>query len=468
MTTSIVNINELIDSQKIRWSTIVFLLVAVLATVADGFDLAAIGFVAPELKKLWHLEPAQLAPVFSAGIFGLMIGAPLLGLLGDRVGRKTAILISLCTYGGFTLVAMMASSVNQLVVLRFFTGLGLGGMIPNVMSLTAEMAPKRLRGMFTIIVLFGIPAGISIPGIVAALLVPHYGWPAILCVGGLLPLIVAIVVTILFKESLKFLVQKGGRDEHVRRLARALRPDLAISSQAIFSVDLPNITARSGSPAKLFEGSLGIITPALWIALAANQFTNFFVMSWLPTLLQSAGMSTVQAGISASMFSIGGLVGGLILTFVIDSFGVLPVIALFLLGAPLIAYMGMQGLSPWALGAVIAAAGFCVTGNNFAINAAMVMIYPTPVRSTGTGWAQAMGRIGSLGAPILGGVLLGLHLSRLQLYFAPAIALLVGAAAAGVLIIFCIRRFGGYHLNEAAALSAKEPSGSPNEAFGSE
>lgn len=446
----IINMNELIDGQKVQRSTIVFLLVAMLAMIADGFDLAAIGFVAPELKKLWHIESAQLAPIFTAGILGLMIGAPLFGFLGDRAGRKTAILIGLCTYGGLTLITMMASSVNQFVVLRLFTGFGLGGMIPNVMSLTAEMAPKRLRGMFTIIILFGVPAGISIPGVVAALLVPHYGWPAILFVGGLLPLIVALAATFLFKESLKFLVQKGGRDEDARRVARALRPDLSISSQATFSVGLPTISAKSGSPAKLFEGSLAIITPALWIALAANQFTNFFALSWLPTLLQSAGMSTTQAGIGASMFSTGGLVGGLILTFVVDRFGVLPVIALFLLGAPLIAFMGMQGASPWALGGIIAAAGFCVTGNNFAINASMVMIYPTPVRSTGTGWAQAMGRIGALGAPILGGALLEMHLSRQQLYLAPALALLVGGAAAGILIISCIRRFGGYRLNDAA------------------
>ncbi len=465
---NVIDVNELIDGQKVQRSTIVFLAVAILAMVADGFDLSAIGFVAPELRKIWHIEPAQLAPIFTAGILGLLVGAPLLGFVGDRLGRKKGILIGLCTYGGLTLITMMASSLNQFVVLRFLTGLGLGGMIPNVLSLTAEIAPKRLRGMFTVIILFGVPAGISIPGIVAALLVPHYGWPAILFVGGVLPLMVAFAATFIFKESLKFMVQRGGRDDDARHLARALRPDLSISSQARFAFGLPNVPATSGSLAKLFEGSLAIITPALWIALAANQLTNFFALSWLPTLLQSAGLSTAQAGISASMFSIGGLAGGLLLAFVIDRFGVLPIVALFLLGAPLIALMGMQGIPPWVLGAIIAAAGFCVTGNNFGINAAMAMIYPTPVRSTGTGWAQAMGRIGSLGAPIFGGVLLGMHLSQQQLYLAPAFALLVGAVAAGLLVVLCIRRFGGYRLDEAAAVPATESSKAPSVALSME
>jgi MFS transporter, AAHS family, 4-hydroxybenzoate transporter len=244
-----------------------------------------------------------------------------------------------------------------------------------------------------------------------------------------------------------------------------LRPDLSISLHTRFSVGLASVSASRGTPARLFAGTLAVITPALWIVLAANQFANFFALSWLPTLLQSAGLSTAQAGISASMFSIGGLAGGLILTFIIDRFGVLPIIGLFLLGAPLVASMGMEGVSPWALGAIIAAAGFCVTGNNFAINAAMVMIYPTHIRATGTGWAQGMGRMGSLGAPILGGILLGMHLLPQQLYYAPALALLVGAAAAGVLIVFCIRRFGGYRLDEAAAVATEESSNSPRTAL---
>lgn len=447
----VMDVGELIDGQKVRRSAIVFLVIATLAMLGDGFDLAAIGYVAPELIKHWHVAPPQLVPVFSAGLFGLLFGAPLLGTVGDRIGRKTAILIALCMYGGFSLLTMAAGSLNQFVVLRFLTGLGLGGMLPNVFALTAEVAPKRLRGMFIIIVQFGVPGGIMVSGLAAAALVPQYGWPVLLLVGGALPLLVAALTWFVLPESLKFLVQKGGRDNEVRRLARALRPDLAIDQRTRFTVAPSISTPRFGSPAKLFAGGLAIITPVLWIALAANQLTNFFILSWLPTLLQAAGLSIAQAGISASMFSTGGLVGGLLLIFIIDRVGAMPVVAFFIIGVPLIVAMGVPGLSPLLLMAIIGAAGFCVVGNNFGMNVVMSTIYPTPVRSLGVGWAQGFGRIGSLAAPAIGGILLGLHLPMDRLLLAPALALAVGAVASGILALLCVRQFGSTRLDELPA-----------------
>jgi AAHS family 4-hydroxybenzoate transporter-like MFS transporter len=451
---SVVNLNDLIDGRTVRASTIVFLAIVTLAMVGDGFDLAAIGLVAPELVKAWHIAPAQLAPVFTAGLVGMFIGAPLLGYVGDRFGRKKAILIALCIYGALSLVTMAASSLVQFEILRFLTGIGLGGMIPNILALTAEMAPKRLRGTFTIISLFGVPAGIALPGWVAALLVPSHGWPVLLLVGGLLPLGTAALGLFILPESLKFLVQRGGRDYDVRRLARDIRPDLPIGSQTSFCVGSNAAEVPGASPKKLFEGALAIITPAMWIALAANQMTNFFTLSWLPTLLQSAGLSTAQAGINSSLFSMGGIVGGLALILVIDRLGALPIVVLFLLGIPLVASIGTPGLSLTSIGMLIACAGFCVTGNNFGINSAMVMIYPTSVRSMGAGWAQAVGRLGALAAPIIGGGLLGMHLPAQELYFVPAFSLLIGAIASGIMVMSCVRRFGGYRLDESAVAAA--------------
>jgi AAHS family 4-hydroxybenzoate transporter-like MFS transporter len=443
-------LDQLIDGQKIQPFTIIFLVVATLAMISDGFDLGAIGFVAPELVKEWHIAPAQLAPLLSAGILGMLSGGPLFGYIGDRVGRKNAILIALGIYGAFTIITMAVSSLEQIIALRFLTGIGLGGMIPNILALTAETASKRWRGKFTIIVLFGVPVGLAIPGWVAALLVPQYGWKVLLLVGGILPLAVAAFFAL--QESLKFLVRRGDRDDEARRAVRTLRPDLAIDDGARFSTGSTNEVVASGSPGKLFRDKLSVITVALWIALAANRLTNFFAISWLPTLLQSAGLTTAQAGMSASMFSIGGMIGGLVLAFMIDRFGVVPLVLLFVAGAPLIALVGAPNLPPAAISGIIAAAGFCVIGNNFGINAAMVMIYPTPIRSTGAGWAQGFGRVGALLAPAMGGILLGMNVSSQELYLVPALVLLVGAVASGILLAQCVRRFGGYRLNETISM----------------
>ncbi|MDB5608076.1 MAG: transporter [Bradyrhizobium sp.] len=446
------DMNAIVDGQKVRRGSIFFLIVATLAMVSDGFDISAMGLVAPELVKQWHVAPSDLVTTFSAGIVGMLLGAPLLGVIGDRFGRKTAILLALFAYGTFSIVSMFATSLPQLAAFRFFTGLGLGGMTPNVLALAAEVAPKRLRGMFTIIVLFGVPAGFAISGWVAALLVPNYGWPAIFLIGGLLPIAVGLLGLAFLPESLKFLLQRVDRPDAILRAVRTLRPDLTFDSATKFSAGkAPAIPTTAGSSAGLFAGSLAFITPMLWIAFAANQLTNFFTVSWLPTLLQASGLSTAQAGIYASLFSTGGMVGGVVLTFIIDRFGVLPIVVLFLIGAPLAASMGMAGLTPFAISAIIAGSGFCVTGNNFGLNSAMVLIYPTPVRSMGAGLAQAMGRLGSLAAQFIGGYLLSLHLATQELFLAPASALLIGAASAAVLAILCFKRFKGFRLDELSA-----------------
>lgn len=450
-----IEVSDLVDGQKIGTSAIVFLAIATLVLIGDGYDFFAVAFAAPELVKEWHVQRAALGPVLSSSVVGLLFGGPLLGYVGDRFGRKKAIVGGLIGFGIFTLLCADATSLGQLVVLRFLTGIGLGGVIPNIIALTAEFAPKRLRGTFIIVVNFGVPAGAAIPGWVAALFVSRHGWPILFVIGGILPLVIAALAWSLMPESIKFLVERGGRGEQVRRAAAALRPDLAFAPDARFVVATPSPVVGGASPTRLFRDGLGVITPVLWIALSANQIANFFTNSWLPTLLQAAGASTAQAGISASMFAIGGMVGGLVLTFLIDRFGVIPIVVLYVVGSPLVAAIGAPGLTPGVLTIVIACAGFCVVGINFGLNATMGMIYPTPIRSVGAGWAQALGRLGSITGPVLGGILVGMQLTNRQLFAAPAIALAVGAIACGLLAMFCVRRFRGYQLDEHVASLAE-------------
>ena len=463
---AVVDLNHLIDAQRVRRSAVVFLVIATLAMVADGFDISAMGFVAPELIKAWHIAPAALVPVLSAGVLGLMFGAPLIGYLGDRFGRKRAVIVALGVVGVFTLASAAARNLEQFVVLRFLTGLGLGGLIPNVIALAAELAPKRLRGVFIIIVNFGVPAGIALPGWIAALFVPTYGWSAILLVGGLLPLLAALSVFLFVQESIRYLLYRGGSEERVRRLVETLsltRIDPRARIVGTVAAFDPPQARGSG----LFSDGLAVLTPVMWLALAANQFANFFTVSWLPTLLQAAGESTAQAGISASMFSIGGLFGGLVLLFAIDRFGALPIVLLFLIGAPTVAAIGNAHVPPAMLGAIIAGAGFCVTGNNFGLNAVLGIIYPTSSRAKGTGWAQAFGRVGAFGAPYAGGALMARHVLTGGIFLAPACALTVGAMAAVALAMLCFRRFRSFELDEAvnvaSNVSYKDPT--PPEGF---
>ncbi len=440
----VLDLDEVIDGQRLNFTSLAFFTVAMLTLISDGFDLAAMGYIAPELVKEWHIAPARLVPAFSAAIIGMMLGGPLLGMFGDRLGRKRVIVAGLAVIGVSTLATMATQGIADLMVLRFITGLGLGGVIPNVVALVAEIVPRRLRGRLIVIVAMGVALGIALPGAVGALLVPQYGWRVLLLVGGVLPLLVALASLKFVPESIRYMMERGDREGEVRRLARQLRPDLAIDGTTGFAraVQAPKIARGSIKP--LFGGDLLLVTPLLWLCQAANQMANFFSLTWLPTLLQASGASTASASASASLFSIGGLVSGVVLLIIIDRMGVVPLVVLFLAGTPLVAAMAVPDLSPAAHAAVITGAGFCVVGVQLGITALLGIFYPTPIRSLGTGWTQAAGRLGALAAPIVGGILLDMKLPIQALPLAPALLLAIGFIACSVLTVLCIRRFQGW------------------------
>ncbi len=406
------------DSWRLDGRTLLFLAIATLALVSDGYDLSAMGYVAPALGKSWGLAPAAFVPAFSAAIIGMMIGGPLLGVLGDRFGRKRSIVWGLVLIGLVTLVTAAVRSPTELVLLRLITGLGLGGVIPNVGALVAEMTPARHRGRVLVIVTMGVPLGIALPGLVATTLVPVWGWRALLIVGGVLPLLVALAGVFALPESGKFLAAR----------------------------------ATGANRGNVFAGDLAVVTPLLWFCQAANQMANFFALTWLPTLLASASATASGHGsATAALFSLGGLISGVVLLFVLDRLGTAPILLLFVVGAPLVACMALADLPPALHALVIAGAGLCVTGVQIGITALLAIVYPTPIRSVGVGWTQAAGRVGALAAPVVGGILLGLNVPMRDLPFAPALLMALGAIACAWLAWLFHRRFGSFRPGEFTA-----------------
>lgn len=448
-----IDIGRLVDEQKIGWFNIALLVLSFLAIMGDGYDILALAFAAPSLVGQWHVDRAALGPVFSASLFGILFGAPILGYIGDRYGRKKAIVLGCLIYGVFTLAAMAATSLTQLAVLRFLTGLGLGGLMPNTIALNAEFAPKRLRGTLVIIMFTGITLGGAIPGWIASSLVPTYGWQSLFFVGGVGPIVIAIILALVMPESIKFLVYHPRRRAELVRLASILKPGLAVAPETRFVIageeKKPPFTLKL-----LFQGGLAVITPLLWLLFAINLMSFYFLNSWMPIVFQGAGLSPQDAALTLSMFQIGGTVGGLLLSVLIDRFGMAAVFVLFVLSCPIVAAMGATGMSTGHLLVVVTAAGFTVLGLQFGINAISGLIYPTAFRSNGSGWAFAIGRFGSIIGPILGGILIGMHLPTQQLFYFPAAFLAVGAVAAFVLMRLCVARFRGYHLDDKAAAPA--------------
>jgi AAHS family 4-hydroxybenzoate transporter-like MFS transporter len=446
-----IEIDKLVDGQKIGALVIRIVVLSLLVQCADGFDLAAMSYAAPELIRSWHFPASELGPVFSAGLVGMAAGGPLFGYVGDHYGRRIAILISTLVYGLFSLLIVASPDLHIMLVLRFISGVGLGGLLPNTVALNAEFAPKRLRATLIIIMFMGLAVGGILPSVVATTLQHTFGWRAFFFVGGIAPLLLAVVLYFMLPESIKFLLTKKGASKQATALAAELRPDLVITPQTRLLISTPSQGTNSFSPKLLFDNGLGWITLLVWLLFSAALVVNFFINSWMPTLFRAAGLTSDQTAVTQAAYYVGAIVGGLVISRLIDRWGIVAIAAYFLIGCPVVAAIGTSGLSHAALTGVVFLTGACVLGSQLGMNAVTGMIYPTSIRSKGAGWASAIGRIVSTAGPVVGGWLIARHTPLPRLFLVPLVPLLAGGVGALLLIFLCYRRFRGLRLDETAA-----------------
>lgn len=429
--TKIIDVSSLVDQAKISSFTLRVVIVSAFIIFLDGYDINNIGYVAPAMIRAWHLnDPSVFGPVFGASPFGILLGAPLLGYIGDRFGRKKAIFIACVIFSVFTWAAVLTTSVRDLVIVRFLCGVGIGGVMPNVIALVAEYAPKRLRATLVVVMFSGIGLGAAMPGPVAAWLVPQYGWQVVFTVGGGVGILAALLCLVALPESIKYFVVRQGHRETVLKLVRAIQPDLAVETDASFVMrDEKQYTGLS--PTHLFRDGYAPVTLCLWVLFAMNLMGYFFLFNWTPTLLASANIPMAKAALFTSVMQVGGLIGGWVIGYPMDRFGYLPVAALSILAIPVVGAIGYAGAtSEPLLLVVLFLAGFSVLGFNYATNGISGIVYPTAFRSLGSGWCFAIGRAGSISGPIIGGLLIGMHVSVPHLYLAAAVPYVICAPLA--------------------------------------
>ena len=386
-TPSVVNIDELVDGQRIGRLVIRVVILSLLVQCADGYDLATMSYAAPELIRAWHFPPMQLGPVFSAGIIGMALGGPIFGYIGDRFGRRGAIISCTIIYGLFSLLIVGAHNLDQVMWLRFISGIGLGGLLPNTVALNAEFAPKRFRATLIIVMFMGLAVGGILPSLVATTL-HQYGWPAFFYVGGIVPLVMAVILYFFLPESVKFLVSRRSDCPQALLLAAQIRPDLKITTKTRLTAPTSSKGARSISPALLFSDGLGGITLLVWALFVAALMVNFFVNSWMPTLFRAEGLSNTQTAMTQAAYYVGGISGGLIISRLVDRFGIAAIVIYFAASCPIVAAVGTPGLSPAALTVVVFFTGATVLGSQLGMNAVTGMIYPTESALQGRGMGK--------------------------------------------------------------------------------
>ena len=314
----VIDLVEFIDHQPVGGFQIRLLLLCAAVLFLDGFDTQAIGYVAPAIAKEWGLTKGALGPVFSAGLFGLMIGALVFGPLADHIGRKKIIIFSTAAFGVGALVTAFVHDVSALLVIRFLTGLGLGGAMPNTVAMTSEFNPQRRRATMVMIMFCGFSVGAALGGLLAADLIPRFGWRAVFIVGGIAPLLMLPILVWRLPESVRFLATFGHAPERVAELLKRISPNTAFAPEARFVV---HETHLAGLPVKhLFREGRSLATSLLWVVFFMSLLDIYFLANWLPTVLNDLGASVSEAVLIGSLLQIGGVAGTLALGSIIDRF----------------------------------------------------------------------------------------------------------------------------------------------------
>jgi AAHS family 4-hydroxybenzoate transporter-like MFS transporter len=389
----------------------------------EGFDMQVMAFAAPTVLKEWGVSRAVFGPVLSASLFGYMLGAFALASAADKLGRKTVILAGLTIFGVFTLVTPVATDLSLLMVLRFLAGCGLGAAVPTGVALNAEYVPTRVRATAIGAMYVTYNIGAAGGGFLAGWLIPKLGWHSIFIIGGLAPLILAVLMLFNVSESVRFLILRGGHERRIVGVLKKLAPKLEVGPGDRLVVGQEE--RHAASPLKLFTDNRAAMTVVLWLAIITSFMGHHFLTNWLPTVLSDAGVS--NAVIVSALFPLGGALGSLAVGNALDRRGLRMVALAFLVSTPFVFAMGQSSHLGGMTAVIVFLAGFFVLGGQLGLNASAATLYPTFLRSTGAGWALGIGRVGSIMGPIVGGLLIASGISQTLLFLVAACPMLACA-----------------------------------------
>jgi len=444
-TAKTVDLSRIIDAQKIGAFHIGLVIVCFIIVMSDGYDIGAAAFAAPALIHEWHVSPAALGGLFSAGLFAGLFGPPILGWIADHYGRRSALVGGLLFFGAVTWASVLSQDLETLIWLRFIAGIGIAGVLPIATALVAEFAPRRIRATLFVLMFSGVTFGGGMPGIVAAKYMATHGWQILFWVGGIVPIAVAIVAAFVLPESIKFLSLKRERHERLVRQIERMQPGLKLDPNSEFTIGGEENRAKFSYGA-IFKGRLAWITPMFFISNAVNLMIFYFINQWTPTILATNGYPIADAGLAITAFQFAGTLGGIVIMRPLDKYGFIPVPILFALAIPIVACIGLPGLPEGVIITLVAASGFCLLGLQFGNIASETNVYPTYIRSWGLGACFGAGRVGSVIGPIVGGYLISLHVPTQYLFWLAAIPLAIGLVNAIFLTPLYRAEWQGYAL----------------------
>ena len=393
---------EKISGQPSRAKITLLLCFAI--AIFEGFDLQSMGVAAPRMRAEFMLDNAQMAWAFSAAILGTLPGAILGGRFADIVGRKKILIFSILLFGIMSLLTAYAANFSLLLLIRFCTGLGMGGALPMMITLASEAVPDQHKGTAVSVMYSGIPFGGLLPSVVAMSLAGDAEWRHIFYIGGIAPILLIPLIMRFLPES----------NDYLQRKVQAQQ------TTPFFEV--------------LFAKERRMSTIQLWISFFCTLVVLYFLLNWLPLLMGAQGLSKLQANYVQMGYNVGGILGSILMGVLLDTLRMSFVIKLIYLG--ILFSLCCLAISPTvallALSAV--GCGLFIVGGQSALYGLAAMYYPTEMRGTGVGAAVAIGRIGSFAGPLMAGFLLSLGQSS-TIVIGSSIPVILIAAISALLLV---------------------------------
>lgn len=423
-----IDVIQFIDDRRLTpYQILVIALCFVILTV-DAYDVIAIGYAVPSIIGEWHIAKTQLGTAISAGVLGMTVGALVTGPLADLTSPKRVMIAMLTISSIGSVLTAYADNVATLAALRLLTGIGIGAVMPIASTVAHEYAPSRLGPLVVNIVNCGAMLGASACGLIAAMLIPAYGWPSLFVVGGVVPLALAVVCIFAMPEPIRFMVVRQWPHARISAVLRRIDASAAVDGARF---DLPEETGeRRLGVSVILSRELRLSTLLLWVAYFFAAFVFYLLNSWMPLLLRDTGASANQASLITSLFSLGGALGALSLGWLMGRFEKNTVVATGVaMGAAALWVLGQHKGNVEILTLCAFVAGACLNGATVSMAALAASSYPTSGRTTGISWMNGIGRFGGMLGPVMGGLLLRNNISIGTLFTLLAVPALIQAAA---------------------------------------
>ncbi|QKQ69425.1 MFS transporter [Acinetobacter sp. 10FS3-1] len=428
-----IDLNTVIDREKLsplQW--LVFTL-GFLVFFCDGLDTGIIGFIAPALLDDWGISKPQLAPVLSAALVGMSIGAILSGPLADKFGRKKVITFTTLLFGAFTVLCGFATSTQELMIYRFITGIGLGAAMPNISTIVSEYMPAKRKAFLTGLAGCGFMLGISCGGLLSAYLLENLGWAKVIIIGGIVPLILVIILLAKLPESPQYLIKNNqpSKAQHILEMIQGKPfPDRITIRLAYTEVQ------STQNPVKQVLSKYLVSSSMLWLCCFMSLLVFYLLTSWMPVILKTAGFTTQQFSLIAAIFPFGGVIGAIIMGWYMDKTNPNTVIRYsYLIAFGLFIVAGFISSDIFFFGVTIFLIGALLTGAQSSLLPLAAISYPSTCRAVGVSWMHGIGRIGAILGAFFGSLIFTFDLSLSGLFYILAIPTFISFIALSLKVL---------------------------------